>query len=226
MHDHEIQLAFRLVRTNLLAQFACVAARRHALVGHVETLHEPLDLLEMLELLAREPRQRDVERAILGIREDQREGGRRGFLLAIRMIDEQRRQVAESGFDPRARRGSTQDAAARGARESHGGGGLARSAHAFGSGAVVDAMAGAGADSAAGATSSEACAASLIGATTPVVSEALAAAAATAAASAAAAAAALRVWSAKSMRAAAIAAVAGRLAGSFAINVSISGCNS
>ena len=109
MHDHEVELALGLVRAHQLAQLARVAPRLHALVRHVELLHEALDLLEVLELLARQARQRHAQRAVLRVREDQRQRGRRRLLLAIGMIHEQRRQILERRLHPGARRRGPQD---------------------------------------------------------------------------------------------------------------------
>ena len=61
VHDHEIELALGLMRAHQLAQLARVAPGLHAPVRHVELLHEALDLLEMLELFARQPRQRHAQ---------------------------------------------------------------------------------------------------------------------------------------------------------------------
>ncbi len=48
----EIELSFQARAAHQFAKLARVATRLHALIRHVELLHEPLDLLEMLELLA------------------------------------------------------------------------------------------------------------------------------------------------------------------------------
>ena len=61
VHDHEIELALGLMRAHQLAQLARVASGLHALIRHVELLHEALDLFEMFQLFAREPRQRDAQ---------------------------------------------------------------------------------------------------------------------------------------------------------------------
>ena len=84
-----------------------------------------LHLLEVLELLARQAREREREPSVLGVREHERERARGGFLLAVGVIEQQLRQMAQRVLDPRRRGGRLED---RGAvrRERRGSG---RSAH-------------------------------------------------------------------------------------------------
>src|SRR5690349_11575668 len=117
MHDHEVELALGLMGAHEFAQFAGVSAGLEALMRHLEPPHEPLHLFEMLELLARQPRERDVERAVLGVGEDQCQRGGGRLLLAVGVIDQQRGQIARGSLGPRARRRRAQDGLPRGALE-------------------------------------------------------------------------------------------------------------
>jgi len=53
------------------------------------------------ELLAREPRERTLQRGLARIAEDQIECGAGGLLLAVRMVDEQLVEVRERALGPR-----------------------------------------------------------------------------------------------------------------------------
>jgi hypothetical protein len=132
VHDHEIELAIGLVRAHQLAQLAGISAGLHAPVVDVELSHEPLDLLEVLELFARQARQRHGERAIFRIGKDQRHRRRCGLFFAIGVVDEQRRQVSQRGFDPGARRRGLEDVLPGRACVSGRGGGFAAFAHEVG----------------------------------------------------------------------------------------------
>src|SRR6187399_2961834 len=135
MHDHEIELALGLMRAHELAQLARVAPGLHALVWHVELFHEAFDLLEMLELFARQPRKRHAQGTVFRVRENERHGGGRGFLLAVGVVDEQRRQILERRFHPGARRRRLEDRPVRRPRNSRGRGRLTLFAHVAVSGA-------------------------------------------------------------------------------------------
>ena len=71
---------------------------------HLESRHQLLHLLEVPQFLARQPRQRNAQRAILRIRKHQRQRSGGGLLLAVGMVHQQFAPALHGRIDPGRRR--------------------------------------------------------------------------------------------------------------------------
>ena len=108
--QQQVELAFGLVVADRRPQSRGVTTRLAPQVRHTLLLHQLVDLLEVAQLLAREPRETGGEFTVLGIGEHQRERRRGGLLLAVGVVGEQFRPTPRRLGDPcgwrrRAQRG-------------------------------------------------------------------------------------------------------------------------